>query len=246
MISICGNYQKLSRNDLHHIPITPRGQRSHIWKGIQHGELIEQILDVLRSDFGITPGCEQYAVSPNQSVLIGSLSLLHDGKPMLADQSPNPLQYCLGIRHSNDSRYAVTGVAGGQILVCENGIVAGQDKWKAKHTKNFSIRKFVLDGISRFFDRIKSLNESLNTLSGTELSTEEFDLLLLKLARGKILPWRLLGEVDRLWLNPTDNPHFCGPTLWDWYNTTNSVIKRLPLIDQLDSLNRSYQLALAI
>ena len=78
--------------------------------------------------------------------------------------------------------------------------------------------------------------------------------LLLRLARRNIIPWRLLGEVDKCWRTARDE----GRVLWvedqgqqdlwhfdcsylDWYNAVTHVIKRIPPVSQLSALRQSFE-----
>lgn len=249
MISILkGAYETKTRQDLHDIPVTPRGRRSSRWLGLQHGEFIERVIELLRTEFNIVPHNEVYAVSPNDAVLIGGFELATPSKNpnqptlMSIPGAPSLSAYSFGMRHSNDSRFAVTCVSGGRVMICENGIANGEEKWKHKHTSGFNLKDFILNGLKRFLSKLQDIAKAVTQMASIQIDQPTFDGLLLALGRSNILPWRLLGEVDKNWLNDGTNPNFSGSTLWDWYNTVNQQIKQLPVIHQYTSLQKAFQL----
>lgn len=247
-----GKYQSMNRSELHNVAITPRGNRSERWLGLQHGEFIERIIELLDVEFGIVPFNEKYAISPNEAVLIGGFELgrptgNNQVNPLTAPDAPNQLTYAFGCRHSNDSRYAISAVSGGSVMICENGIVSGEDRWNHKHTIGFQLKDFIMKGLKRFFEKFSFINTSCRLFNEVSISQDIFDQLLLILGRSKILPWKLLEEVDSNWLNPqTNHQEFCHENLWCWYNTVNETIKKLPPMDQYTALGKTFNLATSL
>lgn len=245
MFTLCrGQYNQQTRNELHSIPVTPRGKRSNRWLGLQHGEFIERIIELLKTEFGKLPGPEQYIVSPNQAVLIGGFELANsDGSPFHIPNVPHQSTYCFGVRHSNDSRFAIEGAAGGRVFVCENGIMSGDDQWKHKHTTGFRLKEFIVNGLRKFWERVQKLPKIINLFSNTkyDLLRVRWNDFLTELARKNIIPWRLLGDLERETVKAYSNTQhpFHAENFWSIYNHITETIKQLAPSVQYESLRKA-------
>lgn len=272
MLTICGtNYKTHDRSTLHSVPVTPRGERSDRWLGIQHGELVDSLTTAIQQLFGFRPLNEKYLVSPNGAGLIGGFELgqysvgnpdAHKGiRPVLMCSEPQEVGAAIGFTHSNDSRQQLNVVAGGRVFLCSNGVVAGETKMKRRHTTGLKLLDWLLEGLKGFWDGLKSGFDRLASLRDVRINPRQHDDNLLRLGRSHILPWRLVGVADTLWnksnhlFSPawleeqttgTNNADKWGwqSSAWDWYNTVTHIIKRLSPAVQYRSLTMLTNLCL--
>ena len=232
---LSGGYNKMNLDQLHRVAVTPRGERTGRWQGIQHGELVSTMEDVLKTEHDSLISKPTYAVSPNGAAVIGGFELtdLYRAQRRLAGL-PQAVTQSIGFVHSNDSRKALTLCFGGKVMLCNNGMVVADVVIK---------RKKAVVGASQ-----------LAELTTYEMRPRVHNTLLLRLARRNIIPWRLLGEVDKCWRTARDE----GRVLWvedqgqqdlwhfdcsylDWYNAVTHVIKRIPPVSQLSALRQSFE-----
>ncbi len=260
-VSAIGYHQHQTVTSLHEIAVPPRGKRSSRWQGIQHGEFVTTLQKVLDNLFHCQPLDERYFVSPNGSAMIGGFELARDGQPCQLDPTPTSpncqITACLGFRHSNDSRHGVTVLAGGRVSLCSNGCAFGETKIRHRHTSGLRLYDWLVKGLRNFWDKLTSGWDRLKSLTNYVITTRHHDDLLLAVARHKILHWRTLGDLDRLWRNSqqrneatwltpdTVNDWTFGGTAWDWYNAVTYLIKRLSPSSQYRSLHALTNLLLS-
>jgi hypothetical protein len=249
-------YHQRTLEELANVPVTPRGNRGNRWKGIQHAELVQCIVKAIKDLFDFRPMNERYCVSPNGAVLIGGFELGKESitselgrgresirktlEPVLMCTDPQQVGAALGFKHSNDSKSALTIAGGGSVFLCENGVVSGEDKFTRKHTTGLRLMDWILEGLKKFWDKLTSSWKDVENLKTQMVTPHDHDSMLLGLGRRRVLPWRLLGDADRLWNEaryegrigwlpegtPAQNWGFTG-SLWDWYNVVTHIIKRL-------------------
>lgn len=240
---------------LKQVPITERGNRSDRWAGINHGEFVELMQNAIKDLFGWTAADEQYAVSPSGAILIGAFHINDAAdKPIgvtdAALERDNVL-YSMGFAHGNDSSKSMQCAAGGTVMVCQNGICAGDHQWpKRKHTTgNVAVDTLVewfREGLKTFASSLQSLEERMNVLRSTPLDgiggAKIFDGVLLKLARTKVIPWRLCGLIDEEWIKSRDavlHP-FHERDGWSAYNCCTEVVKRMPVRGQFTAMQNCF------
>lgn len=250
-----GGYDQMSLEQLRKVPVTARGERTGRWQGIQHGELVDTMQSVLKKEHLNLTEKATYAVSPNGAAVIGGFELTDlvgdsreiDGLPQKATQS-------IGFIHSNDSRKALTLCFGARVMLCNNGMVCADVVVKRKHTKGLFLKEWLTTGLSELKNRMEASTEQLKELTKWRVTPRVHDQMLLTLARKNILPWRMIGDVDKCWKNAIDGNvdwvldqeqqkdwDFRGSHL-DWYNAATHVAKRIPPVNQLSALRQSFEL----
>jgi len=244
------------------------GRVGTYWQGIQHGTLMETVMQVL-AEFGLAPYNDPcYAVSPNGAGLIatidlGKYRLKKDGKPgktidplycsgFESDNTGPKVLQSMGVVHSNDSRKALTMVAGGRVLICSNGMVTGEQVARRKHTHRLTLVDWIREEFSDLLEKLGESGRLASALRDFAISDPEHESLLLEVARRDLIPWRLLGNLDRCWLKArketpellwvdhekyTDDDWQFNATAWDWYNAATHVAKELPPRPQLKALD---------
>ena len=250
-----GGYNKMNLDQLHGVAVTPRGERTGRWQGIQHGELVSTMEDVLKAEHDSLISKPTYAVSPNGAAVIGGFELtdLYRAQRRLSGL-PQAVTQSIGFVHSNDSRKALTLCFGGKVMLCNNGMVVADVVIKRKHTKGLRLKEWLSEGLKDLKEKAVVGASQLSELTTYQMTPRVSDNLLLNLARKNILPWRLLGEVDKCWQKALD-----GKVLWvedqgqqdlwgfnnsylDWYNAVTHVAKRIPPVTQLSVLRKSFEL----
>lgn len=237
-----GNYKSMTESELNSVPVTDRGNRSQRWQGIQHGELISAFRTVFE-DVGLTPINERYYMSPSQATVVGGFDIGRDDGDVVIPGLPQRTVHSFGFLHDNSSKHALRCTAGGTVSICSNGMVSGMSTWKHKHTSGLNLLPFLRHHVTAYASNMMDTERLFRSFTKHTVSRDVFDEALLCLGREGILPWRLLGLVDRHWENPEDNPNFAGDTVWDWYNTVNEVAKKLSAMDQFPALAKTSSLA---
>lgn len=248
-------YQKYTLQELNRVDVTPKGKRSDRWQGIQHGELVKGLQKTLGTLFDAQPTNEQYLVSPNEAVLIGGFELQRHGKPI--ELSPG-VGASIGFVHANDSSRSLTVLAGGRVFLCSNGAIVGEIKFQRKHTSGLHLGDWLESNLERFLPDLKrTFEERMIPLHNTKVNRPKHDKLLLELTRNDIVPWRLGGDLDRIWERAAsgegldwvaesdqDAWGFKG-TKWDYYGAVSHVIKQLSPNGQIRSLSEALTLVSA-
>ena len=252
-----GGYDQMTIEQLRTVPMTARGERSGRWQGIQHGDLVDTMQSVLKREHSSLIEKATYAVSPNGAAVIGGFELMDlDGAPREIDGLPQKATQSVGFVHSNDSRKALTLCFGARVMLCNNGMVCADVVVKRKHTKGLFLKEWLTTGLRELKDNAIINQEKMKDLTTWKVTPRTHDSMLLALARRKILPWRLIGDVDKCWKNAVDGNvdwvldqeqqgdwNFEGSHL-DWYNAATHVAKRIPPVGQLSALRQSFDLVL--
>jgi len=264
MFSVCGyankGFQSRTLPQLRKVEVTPRGERSERWQGIQHGELVKSLHGVLKDLFGVVPMNEQYLLSPNDAIMVGGFELGTETKgkkgTTIKPVEPFPgIGTSVGFIHANDSSKALRVLAGGRVFLCSNGAVVGEVKFQRKHTTGLYLHDWLLDNLSDFLPNVTlSLQNQMAPLSGELMTPSKHDAALLALGRQGILPWKMLEDADKLWQNavqgksidwvPEDDQDKWGfgTNKWDAYGAFSHIAKQLPAMTQLRALERGLAL----
>lgn len=251
-----GNYEAKTRKELHEIAVVRPEDAGGFWQGVQHGKLVDSIIQCVKDIFGYRPlpGSEVYAVSANGCSLVGGFQLgIARGRgvrPLYMTGIPQETVAGIGFSHGNDLRKSLRIYAGGQVSLCSNGLASASHTFRHKHTSGLALIDWLEEGLQPIIKRIRETGQRLAPLYDRVLRDSEHDKLILQLARLGVVPWRLLGEVDSAWKQCVDTggeevpwspEHEWGfeRTLWDWYNAVTHVLKKIPPLDQLKRLERA-------
>lgn len=261
-----GSYTDYKRNQLSQIPVPSKkefGGRSDRWQPIQHGDLVNELIEAVDSELGMKPINEHYAVSPNGAAVIGSFELGKERKrgkkttvePVGFMNTPQGTVQSLGFMHSNDTRRALQIAIGGRVLLCENGMAIGTVTMKRKHTSGLNLRDYVRAGVGRISPVFEAVDEAVGIINNYAMEDENHIVGLVELARKDIIPWHILGDVDlawghaveegRLdWVDPesgySDDDWDFNQSLWDWYQAVTHVAKKVPPAKQLTALRHGF------
>lgn len=229
----------LTRSALLEIPIARRGKGevTSRWKGIQHGELADALIDRVENA-GFKVKAERWGTVMDGAGLFGTLDLLPG--PDLKIEVPKGVELSLGVRHSNNSRYALSFFAGAKVLVCANGMISNvfTPGDRKRHTVNLSLQDTIDEGLITFGEHARvSLGREIKSMQDMDFSStlKAHHFICEAGARG-IVPWSQLGKVEKAWRTPP-HPEFKPRTGWSLYNAVTEVAKDFAPVGQAEAIN---------
>lgn len=213
-------------------PPVARGPRH---RPVPHAELVSTILAVakmrhlepaktalaLNRTGAVLYGCISFAPTPPPSVLLdGVISTTDTGQDARV----------LGFRSSTDSTFALHGVAGRHVFVCDNLALSGETfAFHRKSTTRLDVEAMVTAGFDRWQTALDALDAQLDREAATRLGPLEAEALTFRLGTQGALPWRVLPQVWDWWQGhvPEDAPDCRPRTLWGWHNCATRVSRTL-------------------
>lgn len=216
--------ETVSREKLARIPITPRGERSERWKGVQHGELANAVV-AGATEFGLKVISESWTTAKAGAHLYGKLIVRSSILSL-----PKGLDAALGVRHANDGAYALQFIAGAEVLACSNGMVATiyTPGMSRRHTKGVVLAETIKLGLQKFVEGIKTvLAKEVKLLQGLTLSDDRANRILIAAGRASLVPWSSVGKVEACWREPK-HEDFKPRTAWSLFNAFTEIAKEFP------------------
>lgn len=154
------------------------------WRPVAHAELVETLTDGL-ADYGLQIRREQLAVGKGGLALFGTFDL-GDGSTTRA--------MALGFRHSNDKRLPVHIVGGARVFVCDNLALSGEKIALRKHSRGLRLAEVIREGLSRFFQGYRMLEQSIARAENEALTDDEAKVRLFDLRYQGVLPVSIYDE----------------------------------------------------
>lgn len=223
---------RLNLEDLKNIPVVRPERAGSRWQGIPHHDLAVTIHRELL-DRGIGISGQLFGVDASKQTMVAGYSIEFPGElgiPRIDGQT-----YSLAVQNNNAMKYALTFAVGTVVLVCENGVVTGDFVVKRKHTIGLDLSEVVSAGIDRFVSEARQVEHALQSLKERRLSRRQSDHLLMEAGRKKLLPFSLVGQVEREYQHPT-HMEFAERTGWGLLNAWNHVAKKLNPSRQISSI----------
>lgn len=229
----------VTRKALVGIALTPRGKGevTDRWKGVRHAELSDMMVDRTEAA-GFKVTSERWATAMDDAALYGTLDLLPS--PEMKIEVPKGIGLSLGVRHSNNGRYALTFFAGARVFVCSNGMISetytpGDRK---RHTVNLDLAGTIDAGLVQFADGARAgLAKEVKALQGMDYSSElKAHHLFCKAGASGAVPWSQLGKVETAWRNPP-HPEFKPRNGWSIYNAFTEVAKAFSPVNQASAIS---------
>lgn len=184
---------------------------------IPHTEVVETLRDACPS-FGLEIARERYGLSPDGHRLFGLLDFT----------SPHPdRSIALGFRTSTDESFAVRGVAGSSVFVCDNLALSGSDfVFHRKHTTFRSIINVIRHGLERFLGAAAEWDAFQLRMETTGLDNPHAAELLIRLMLDNVLPARRVADAARLYFGPTEDlPDVAPRTVWGVHNAVTRTLR---------------------
>ncbi len=229
----------LSREQLRVIPLPEREGKTIKWKGVNHGELADELVNYVET-LGFKVAKETWYCNPNQSALYGSIDVDSSDTDYTLDIGQEAC-YSIGVRHDNSGRYAVSLALGARIAVCQNGLFTGDFVLKNRHYESLNIKEMIADGIEEWLSRTGEVQKFIELMQKTYISDKEACYMISNSCetlpgRGlNCINWSYLQKVLYNWYYP---PHdeFSARTMWSLYNDFTEVGKELSPPRQLKLL----------
>ena len=227
MITVHGANTTLT--DLRRIPLIRPDGAGKVWRGIQHGELVDTILGEI-GERGWEIKDQRFSIGGDGANLAAAFDL--DIPKLLA---PEGTGFSLGLLTDNRREKALRLYAGANVTVCNNGLATGEIVLKHKHTVNFRLREEICEAMDEYLSASRRVGGMIDGLKVWNLSLYEYEHLLLESARKGFMPWSRLSYVDREFHQSSFG--FGSDTSWDLLNAFTHVAKRNPPGRQLEQIN---------
>lgn len=233
--------ERKTRKELRRIPVTEQGSRSERWQGVQHGELADLLIKKM-ADFEFTVARETWCVNPSETILFGAVevspSSMEIKMPKIFGEHSN---FCIGVRHSNNSRHALSFLVGATIFICGNGVATGEIVHKRRHTKSFDPETDIEEAISLFQKSSRNLGFQIQEMAARQVTFLETANLVIRAAETGLIPWR---NVEHVWKEIKEPTHdeFAGKNAWGIYNCFTEKAKLLGVPGQIEFFRGLYPL----
>lgn len=207
----------------------PDKARSH-WQGIRHIELVEAVQDECLSRGWKVTG-SAFSLSADQGDLAGAFKLEVPDIRMPAGQGLE-----IGFLTSNMMRRKLKLVVGSRVFVCNNGMVSGDVVLCKKHTNRFDLHDSLTAAMDTYHEKALEIPKRVAALQQYELTVPEVDHILVETGRQGVMPWSLIGQVDKEYRQPTfaENGQ---RTSWGLLNAFTHIVKKQPPLRQMDQIN---------
>jgi len=186
------------------VKLRPPANAGRNWVGIPHADLVEETKKVLDA-FGWVVARTDYAMSKDKADLIASYHLALPKVPGMAKR----FVPSIAVRHSNARRWALSMFVG--IVVMDSK----SDKWfgvpffnlplAKRHTNGVELPVVLMNGVMEAEARFVEIPDVIKELEKGVLDYQEKDHLTLKAGREGVLPWHLIGKLDKLTWESADS-----------------------------------------
>lgn len=134
----------------------------------------------------------------------------------------------IGLRNSHDHRFAINGVIGNHVFVCDNLAFYGSAYFNRKNTVNAQrdLPLLIDSTMGKLLEHETSHNQRVETYKNTELTTKDADHLIINALRDMIISVTTVRQLVTEWQTPK-HPEFvnAGFTLWRLYNAFTEAMK---------------------
>lgn len=206
----------------------PEPTRTH--KPIRHDFLVDTIEDVLFHR-GIEVVRSEFAVTKEGAQLFALFEI---------NRESDEWRHVIAIRHGNDKKLRLQGVAGQNVFVCTNLSLAGEFLLFAKkHTANVDIRDLIEVAMGNLVRQIASVDAEIAQLKAVRVTEVQVKVAIYDAVIGGALPLprKLLTPLHETFVSP---PHeeYAEPTAWSLENAFTEVFKQLDPAQQFEAASR--------
>lgn len=209
--------------------------RSKVHAPVPHHEFVDKLHSVL-SENGWSVRREKFSVSKDTNRLFGVMDLDRESGGF---QIPG-IGTSLGLRQSNGGDMSAQIVAGGQVFVCDNLAMKGDEViLKVPHLVDHPILPAIEDAIDLLGPQQKDLELTIEKAIETNLTPYQAKSLFWDLfARHQTIPTRFAAQADRIYFDPeaAEAPEVIEwrDSLWGWHNALTRTIRDLPTRQKLN------------
>lgn len=235
MISVYG--ANITLEQLHEVEVKRPEFAGDRWCGFQHGELVDIIVDEIRSRSWKVNDMK-FSLSQDQADLAGAFDISIPNLPQIPGQ-----EYSLGFLTSNMQRTALKMVVGTTVRCCTNGMATGEIVLNLKHTNTNTdaLCDEIGGAATRYFEKAREIPLLVERMRERTLNVAEASDLLMQAGHAKLMPWARIGQVDSEFRNPTFGEHGKG-TSWALLNAFTYIVKAQNPMGQMDRMNRFREL----
>lgn len=228
MIAVCGSNVNL--DTLHQIPVERPERAGRVWQGIQHGELVDAVLDET-SLRGWRVTDMRFALGNSPSELAAAFELHIPGI-----EPPPGQSFSLGLLTSNAMKRRLKMVVGSNVFVCNNGVATGEIVMLKRHTTRLDLFGEVERSLDEYAIKAAAIPLMVEGLRQRDLSPLEQEHVLMEAGRLGLMPWSRIGQVDEEYRHPRFAEHGIG-TAWSLLQAFTWVVKKDPPLRQMDEMN---------
>jgi hypothetical protein len=206
------------------------------WTPIPHAEVVDVLmkragargLKIRNARFTVVNG----ALYPTPGVrvelkgakLFGKLDL----EPIPGIDFPDGCIPSLGVRNSTDKSYALSILAGARVLVCSNGILAGEYVVTRRHTSGIDLIESIDRALDMFMESVKGFSEMHARMRGQRVSVNKAKALTVDLAAAGAIPSAHILPVVREFEKPSFREFRGDRSTWGLYGAvTHTSFKRM-------------------
>jgi hypothetical protein len=229
---------EVSRHDLAAIP-TPNP--TNTWQPVPHADVIDVLtrrafargLEIKAERFAVLNGTlyppSGEPVELRGARLFGSL----DFAPIPGIPFPEGCTPSAGIRNSHDKSFSLSILSGARVIVCANGLLAGEHIVARKHTSGLDLPEAIDRALDAFLESVRGFNEMYQKLCSWRLTRMKARDTVIEMARAgafassDILP--VLAEYET-----PSHDEFAGRTAWSLYNAATARMKTQSPARQVD------------
>lgn len=217
----------VSFDHLKTIKIPDRKKETSYWEGVKHVDLVHTVRKVAKQHkLKITD--EQFQTGNKGDTLFASWDF-DKRVPGKGDE----MRMSLGYRGSNMGRYAHTFATGARVVVCQNGMIAGEFSVKRKHTTTVELLPLVERAFDQYLKDVSLIRPLMDRLKAREIDNEQAAELMLESARRGIIGWSRIRIVDEHWNHP-QHEQFVEDNAWTLYNAFTQSAKVTMPIHQME------------
>ena len=131
-------------------------------------------------------------------------------------------------RNSTDKSYALSILAGARVLVCSNGVLAGEYVVTRRHTSGIDLGGSIDRALDMFMESVKGFGELHERLRGRKVSVNRAKSLTVDLASAGAIPSAHILPVVREFEKPSFREFRGDRSAWGLYGAvTHSSFKRM-------------------
>lgn len=207
---------------------------------VPHWKLVDTIRDQV-ADRGWTVHKEKLGISQKGKRLFGTMQLR-------GPDTMDGMDTCFGFRSSTNQSFAIRGVAGSRIFVCDNLVLSGDEfVLNRKSTTLLNLPQMVSVALNKFIDQGKQLLLDIDLMKQNWIDNQTAKLRIFNLFHQGAMPLHLFDNVCGNYFSPQDEHVDCQPrTMWGLHNACTRAIKLLKPAAQFSAsidVGRQFHLA---
>lgn len=182
---------------------------------------------------------EEFAINGSNTDIFGVFDIARTNGDNSAERG-----LALGFRGSNARKLALKAVAGSHVFVCDNLCLHGEFvAMFRKHTTGLDLEAETRGAFERFLEQSRQLDNGIEELQARRVSDTEAKEIIYEVFSTRVLPLRLLPEVDQTYFRPDESWTDCTPrTHWGVYSACTRSARRLELASRMRATTRLAQL----